>query len=449
MSSTDKIREKFEKQLAEFAERKDEIEEKALEAISMAKIKIMKQSPFFASLLFKLPAIPNYSIPTMGTDGLILLYNPTFTANLKRKDVVFVLLHEIEHIVFKHHMRCPVNMKSAQSLHDMYNQNEIKDPFLKAQLEEISHILEKWNIATDHAINLNIKYNIKIEPTEFLVRDVGIKMDDKWRETPSEVIFKNLKDCDSGNQAENMGVGAVYPVGFGELDPIEIKDAEKELESNVHAAAAMARKAGKLPGGMEKVINDLYTTTTPWQDIMRTQISTIVSKMNYTWSRPNKRYAQHLADFGVIMPGLYGEEYADMYFVMDTSGSVSDDDRAILVSELKRILEDYRVRIHLIYCDTEVKGTPIVLTQEDIQDGKLELKLKGYGGTDFRPAFEYITEHLDEVPTDMVIYLTDMEPNTWHLGPEPPYSVYWAVLPHGDQSAEPPWGVKIQIELEK
>jgi predicted metal-dependent peptidase len=148
------------------------------------------------------------------------------------------------------------------------------------------------------------------------------------------------------------------------------------------------------------------------------------------------------------MPGLYGEEYADMYFVMDTSGSVSDDDRAILTSELRRILEDYNVAIHLIYCDTRVHGDPIRLTREDIQNGHLSLELKGYGGTDFRPAFKYINDHMDEVTPELVIYLTDMYPNTWSLGDEPPYSVFWACLPQGQRDAKPPWGQVVQIELE-
>ena len=448
MSAAQKVHDKLMKRLQAQHDRQMEVEEEAKAAISLAKSRIMKKSPFFANLLFRMPVIINYDIPTMATDGLVLIHNPLFTTALKRKDLIFVLLHEIQHVFFKHPMRCPVNFKDFETFTRMFQTDEIQDPFMKQQLDQMKAVLGKWNIACDHVVNLNCRDNMKIPPTEHLVKNIGIQMDDKFKGKTSEEVFKQLPDIEDPDFDQEQGFGAILPVGMGEMDDLEKKDAEKELDQNVQAAVVAARKAGNLPGGVEKVIEDLYTTKTPWQDIMRTQISAVVSKMDYTFQRPNRRFAQHQANHGVILPGLWGEEFADMYFIMDTSGSVSEQDRVILVSELKQILEDYGVRIHLIYCDTKVQGDPIVLTREDIRNGKLQIELKGYGGTDFRPAFQYVNEHLDEIHPEMVVYLTDMYPNTWNLGPEPPYSVFWAVLPQGTKSATPPWGVQIHIELE-
>lgn len=461
MAASDKLVKKLNKMLEETQNRMEEAEKESIDAISSAKIRLMRQSPFFASLLFRMPMICNYEIPTMATDGLVVLYNPLFVTKLKRKDLVFVLLHEIQHVVFKHPMRCPLNPSSCEQLMNVFNRQKIKDPFLKAQLDEMMAILKKWNYATDYVINLNIRDNVKIQPTDFLLKEIGVLIDDKYKDKTSEQVYKMLenepppppKPNQSGGGGIDLndsgqGIGGVLPVGMGELDNMERKDAEKELDNSVHQAVIAARKAGNLPGGMGKIIEDLYTTTTPWEDIMRTQISSVVSKMDYTFMKPNKRYGQHMMNHGVIMPGLYGEEYADMYFVMDTSGSVSDKDKQILASELRKILEDYNVLIHLIYCDTKVQGEPVTLTREDIQNGKLQLDVKGYGGTDFRPAFKYINDNLDDITPELVIYLTDMYPNTWSLGDEPPYSVFWARLPQGDKSAKPPWGVVVQIELE-
>ena len=459
MAASDKLVEKLNKMLEETAERVEEAEKASLDILSSAKIRLMRQSPFFAALLFRMPMVCSYEIPTMATDGLVVLYNPLFVTQLKRKDVVFVLLHEIQHVLFKHPMRCPLQPKSLEHLMKVFNRQKVKDPFLKSQLDEMMAKLKKWNYATDYVINLNIRDNVKLKPTDHLLNEVGMLIDDKYKDMTAEQVYKLLKDeppkppnpdqsQGAGLADSGQGMGGVLPVGMGELDGMEQKDAEKELDANVQQAVTVARKAGNLPGGMEKIIEDLYTTTTPWQDIMRTQISSVVSKMDYTFMKPNKRYGQHMINHGVIMPGLYGEDYADMYFVMDTSGSVSDNDRAILTSELRRILEDYNVAIHLIYCDTRVQGDPIRLTREDIQNGKLSLELRGYGGTDFRPAFKYINDHMDEITPELVIYLTDMYPNTWSLGDEPPYSVFWACLPQGQKDAKPPWGQVVQIQLE-
>ena len=458
MAASDKLVKKLNKMLEETENRRAEAEEKSLEILSSAKIRLMRQSPFFAALLFRMPMVCSYQIPTMATDGLVVLYNPLFVTTLKRKDVVFVLLHEIQHVLFKHPMRCPINPGSLENLVKMFDRQKVKDPFLKSQLDEMMAKLKKWNYATDYVINLNIRDNVKLKPTDHLLKEVGMLIDDKYKDMTAEQVYKKLPDEKPEPAKPNetgfdlndsgQGMGGVLPVGMGELDGMEQKDAEKELDANVHQAVTVARKAGNLPGGMEKIIDDLYTTTTPWEDIMRTQISSVVSKMDYTFMKPNKRYGQHLLNHGVIMPGLYGEEYSDMYFVMDTSGSVSDDDRAILTSELRRILEDYNVCIHLIYCDTRVHGDPVRLTREDIQNGHLSLELRGYGGTDFRPAFKYINDNLDEISPELVIYLTDMYPNTWSIGPEPPYSVFWACLPQGNREARVPWGQVVQIELE-
>jgi len=457
MAASDKLVEKLTKRLEDHLERKVELEEKSLEILSSAKIRLMRQGPFYASILFRMPMVCSYEIPSMATDGLVVLYNPEFVTSLKRKDIVFVLLHEIEHVLFKHPMRSPINPNSLDHLMKTFNRQKVKDPFLKAQLDDFMSKLKKWNYATDYVINLNIRDNVKLKPTEHLLKEVGMLIDDKYKDKTAEQVYKMLpnpkpedaKPDDGVSLGDSgQGMGGVLPVGMGELDGMEQKDAEKELENAVHQAVTAARKAGNLPGGMDKLIQDLYTTTTPWEDILRTQISSVVSKMDYTFMKPNKRYGQHLLNHGVIMPGLYGEEYADMYFVMDTSGSVSDDDRAILTSELRRILEDYNVAVHLIYCDTQVHGKPIRLTRDDIQNGKLVLELKGYGGTDFRPAFKYINDNIDEITPELVIYLTDMYPNSWSLGDEPPYSVFWACLPQGDKNAKPPWGTVIQIELE-
>ena len=62
MSSTDKIAKKFEEMLQKTEKRKYEIEAEALECISQSKIRLMKKSPFYASLVFRMPFICNYSI---------------------------------------------------------------------------------------------------------------------------------------------------------------------------------------------------------------------------------------------------------------------------------------------------------------------------------------------------------------------------------------------------
>jgi predicted metal-dependent peptidase len=440
------------------AERLPELEAEAEEKISRAKARLMQMEPFFAMLLFKMPTYPNYQIPTMGTDGTMLLYNPPFVAEkLLRKDVLFVLLHEICHVFWKHNCRGPVKAKMAEKLFKALANLKEKgkgDVFLETEIEKIKHKLKEWNHATDYTINGHIKKNLKIPHTKALDPDgeIGMLYDDKLTDMTSEQVYEKIKteydpdaDNDSGD-AMGMGMGGVLPIGLGELSENEQKILEKEFEGEVKSAALAARKAGKLPAGVKEVIEDLYTTSTPYQDILRT-IFTSIAKQDYTFQYPNKRYTQHMLDYGVVMPSLWGEEYTNVGFIMDTSGSVGTREKQILASELRNILEDYKIKLHVLYCDTKAYTNDIeVLTPEDIKNGRLKLNVKGGGGTSMRPAFDWYRDNMDEHEFEVVMCMTDMYLFDWgKLGPEPAFSTYWLRLPGADTKVKPDFGVTIDI----
>jgi len=431
-----------------------EWEKEADARISYAKSCLMKiepffamLEPFFAMLLFKLPAFVCYQIPTMGTDGLVLLYNPEFVANkMLRKDIIFILLHEIEHIFLKHNIRGPIRFVNAKKIMEEYSKfkkDGKTDIFVENDIAEMKHILKEWNFAADYVINDHIFNNTKIETSKKLKKT--LLLDSKYTDTTSEKVYKDIKtdyDPDAENKQEfDFGIGGIFPVGLGDdLTKGEVAAIEKELEGDVKAAAISARRAGKLPLGVEKVIEDLYTTTTPWQDILRT-IFTSINKQDYTFQYPNRRYTMHQVEHGVIMPSLCGEEFVNVGFIMDTSGSVGPREKSILVSELKSILEDYPIKLHVLYCDTKAYTDNVeILTQSDIQNGRLKLNVKGGGGTDMRPAFDYFREKQDEFEFETVICLTDMYLSNWKLG---------VGLPNADKDVKPPFGICIDIIVDE
>jgi len=441
----------------EHEERKLEWEKDSDEKISYAKARLMEIEPFFAMLLFRLPTFACYQIPTMATDGLSLLYNPGFVSQeLLRKDVIFVLLHEIEHIFLKHNVRGPIKFVDAKALLEKQMERKDKkvvDIFQDSHIVQMKHMLEEWNIAADYVINDHINTNTSIQASKGLKKN--IRFSKQFTDMTSEEVYRKIKtDPPEGEQDPSqgalgdIGIGGILPVGFGDLTEAEIAAVEKEFEGDVKSAALAAQRAGKLPAGVEKVIEDLYTTTTPWQDILRT-VFTSINKQDYTFQYPNKRYSMHQVEHGIIMPSLWGEEYVNVGFIMDTSGSVGPKEKSILVSELKKILEDYPIQLHVLYCDTKAYVDNVeVLTRADIQNGKLKLNVKGGGGTDMRPAFDYFRDNQDELEFEVVICLTDMYLFNWNLGVEPPFSTFWARLPQADKNVVPPFGTCVDIELD-
>ena len=49
-----------------------------------------------------------------------------------------------------------------------------------------------------------------------------------------------------------------------------------------------------------------------------------------------------------------------------------------------------KVQIHVIQCDDKVQSDVVLTCADDLKSYMEHFQIKGYGGTDFRPAFEYV-----------------------------------------------------------
>ena len=70
-----------------------------------------------------------------------------------------------------------------------------------------------------------------------------------------------------------------------------------------------------------------------------------------------------------------------------------------------------------------------------------DLKPMGGGGTTYSPVWEYIKEH--QIECHMAVYATDGYCSDF--GEEPPYPVYWVIIPGGMQGFDPPFGQVLYI----
>ncbi len=67
---------------------------------------IMRHQAFFATVMLGLNMQQNDQVETMATDGKNLLWCADFIANeCNQAKTSFIILHEILHVVFKHHLR--------------------------------------------------------------------------------------------------------------------------------------------------------------------------------------------------------------------------------------------------------------------------------------------------------------------------------------------------------
>ena len=100
----------------------------AMSLMDQAMGRMMRQHPFFSTFLMLTKIVAVLSIETAATDMKSIFYNPEFLASLGSMGLVmFVLAHEMGHIMFMHELR------------------------------RRGREMELWNIACDHEINLWLK----------------------------------------------------------------------------------------------------------------------------------------------------------------------------------------------------------------------------------------------------------------------------------------------------
>jgi len=162
---------------------------------------------------------------------------------------------------------------------------------------------------------------------------------------------------------------------------------EKGWEKILVDACTYARERGKLPGGIERMVDRILDTSIDWREILYRYITDQIP-VDYSWSRPSKKsYA-----LGVYLPRTE-KESIDVLVAVDTSGSISQDELEQFMSEILGITNSFsNVDLTIIDCDADIHGIyPFKhATADDVMS---KVKLKGGGGTDHRPVFAWISQN--------------------------------------------------------
>ncbi len=129
-------------------------------------------------------------------------------------------------------------------------------------------------------------------------------------------------------------------------------------------------------------------------------------------------YGLHLyGTVPLIEPLEYREEkrIREFVIVIDTSGSVQGDVVRSFVTATFDILKSTesfhrRVQVHIIQSDAQVQSDEVITDGEELERWSQQAVIRGGGGTDFRPAFEYVDSLVEEgVFEDLggLVYFTD------------------------------------------
>lgn len=408
---------------------------------------IYKDCAFLGNLALRLKIIEADWLPTAGTDGIHLYYNPEFIAKLDVAETKFVVAHEVMHCVYEHFFR-----------------RNGRDPTI-------------WNYAGDYVINLELKdLNIGRIPTndKFInpewrkdnpekAEEIGSQpmclLDEKYRDMSSEQVYDQLEEEQkkNGNLKGNSfdihiepgngqpGDGRGDPSGKSGPVPLtkeQIERLPEELRRAVMDAAKVAESvgggAGRIPGGVKKLIDEWTDSQMDWRELLVVKIQSTL-RSDYTWSRQSRKSQYG----GYYLPGMLNDEEVSVDCAVDTSGSMSDDMLRDLLGEVKGIMEQFAAFKLRVWCfDTETY-TVHTYTPDNLDEID-EFEVEGRGGTMFECNWEMMKEN--EIVPDQFVMFTDGYPcGGW--GDEDYCETLFII--HGDKNIKPPFGTGVYYDKEK
>ena len=126
---------------------------------------------------------------------------------------------------------------------------------------------------------------------------------------------------------------------------------------------------------------------------------------------------QHYHKMPLIEPLEYREDnkIRDFVIAIDTSGSVAGEEVRSFLQKTYNILKNResfhnKINVHIVQCDAQIQSDEVIHSSEDFDRYLETMEIRGLGGTDFRPVFEYVDRLLKEgVFSDLkgLIYFTD------------------------------------------
>ena len=428
----------------------------AADELSRAVIKLMLDEPFFAHFLGKVTRIISNDVTKTAAVGIrnkaiCLFVNPDFFLNeLKTiEERIAVLKHEVLHLVFKHLFRHQTNWhpRTANIAADL-SVNQFVYPW---PLPEGAVLLDQFsvlNLAAEE--NMEYYYEKLLEAKqaapqkiEDLQNELGNGQeggesnpgDDQQPESnqgKDELAkelseWEKIKDILEEEESGEGQLGKGRKVWTDDHDHWSPGDAEagnamddlgNKIDDLVLGAAERTKDHGTLPSWLNDLINAILEKRKPqidWKRSLRLFANNSRrTRVTGTIKRFSKRY-------GEPSPGIRIKSFQKMAVIIDTSGSVLDEDLSLFFAEIHGMWKN-GAEITVIECDAEVQQTYPYR-------GKLPQGVAGRGGTVFDPAFQYLRDESRRQIFDGCIYLTDGYADTPII--KPPCKLLWVITSGG------------------
>jgi predicted metal-dependent peptidase len=438
--------------------------------LTAARAKLILDKPFLGALVLRLPlasADANWCATT-ATDARKLYYNPEFIESLSMSQTQFMLAHEALHCALSHFARRQHRVQHRWDLACDYAINpllledgltpppncNVMPQYLGMTAEEIYPLIEE----TDENDTIDQHLFDQDNQSGGGQQGQAPEKPDQQQQTPGaggdstqreddhrqggEKPLDQQSEQDQGDGARPMEADSMRSDqqqrdgdedGHGEPTPPPLSAEERQTlevqwQQRLAGAAQQAMQAGKMGGSMARLVDHLLQPRLPWRMLLA-RYMTAMARDDFTYMRPSRREGD------AILPSLKSSQL-EIIVAVDTSGSIRADEMDEFVSEVSALKGQMRARVTLLACDSSLSdGAPWVF--EPWEEFRCPAEIRGGGGTDFRPVFEWLDEQGQH--PELLVYFTDAQGRFPEY--EPNYPVIWLVK--GRESV--PWGQRVQL----
>ncbi|MBR1873910.1 MAG: metallopeptidase [Eubacterium sp.] len=413
-------------------------EKTAIKAIDIAACDLLKELRYMGGAIFAFQYKPDNRLVLPATDGELYCYAPKRILDIFENNYSYLLrayLHSVLHCMFMH-------------------------PWLRGDRDR-----RLWNIACDIAV-------------EYIID----RMDNRPFKRALSLVRKRVYD---NFEAEQRTLAAAGVYRYLQGLPAEALDGlEREFITDDHVLWPK-----------EKPDEKQLATKNKWQDIGErserkkrrlgdeSDDGDISMSKQIRAARSRRSYREFLRDFMVMREELktdpdefdtglymYGlslyknmpiiepletkeeNRIRDFVVVVDTSYSTSGELIKRFLSETFKLLTEddsfFSVgRVHVLQADDRVRTDTVIKREDDIDRIFDSFEIRGGGNTDFRPAFRYVDELMEDGAFDKLcglLYFTDgrgIYPTR-----QPGYKTAFIYMEPYESEDVPPWAIQLLLD---
>ena len=410
------------------------------ERMARARIIVLRDAPYIASILFGLVPYPTNEVETMiTTEHMVLMFNPEWVATLTDEEAAGVLFHECNHVLRGHFDRFgEILIGEEKALAGSAIDIAINPDLLRAgwKLTRDAYVPAMFGLPEGKSAEWYfIELRKQNQKTKGKGKGKGGSGDGDDKEGGSSGKKQGVcsGNCGgiTGNKHEHSDKESRADAECGRSD-IEQYQMVKSSAEAIKEHAAQGR--GRVPAGLLEIANRLdEPPKVDWRSTLARVVRTATGKIrsggkDFSLRRPSKR--SFLRD--MMRPSIV-QYTPELAIIRDTSGSMGKEQIDDATNESIGLVRAAAVD-HFWFIDADAR---VAFAKRIGVRELFDLPVHGRGGTDFRPAIELV-QKLKPRP-NVTIYVTDGD-GCAPPHPPPDMEFIWCVVPSYYKRRPADWG---------